>query len=82
MNPELVERCEKAIRELTEIAKRYYADGNKVEYERIMAKIEGVSLVLSYSRDYTQKVAYPATDNQPYDEDEVPYGLSFKETGD
>jgi hypothetical protein len=52
MNPELVERCEKAIRELTEIAKRYYADGNKVEYERIMAKIEGVSLVLSYSRDY------------------------------
>ena len=52
MNPELVERCEKAIRELTEIAKRYYAIGNKVEYERIMPKVEGVQLVLSYGRDY------------------------------
>lgn len=55
MNPELVERCEKAISELTEIAKRYYVNGDKVQYERVMAKIEGVSLVLSYSRDYVQQ---------------------------
>ena len=49
---EFIERCEKAIHELAQIAIKYNEDGNSQEYWRIIAKIEGVQLALSYAREY------------------------------
>jgi hypothetical protein len=52
MNPELIERCNEAVRNLTKLAKAAEEAGDMSEQVRIMSKVEGIRLVLSYAREY------------------------------
>ena len=47
--------CEKAIEGLAEIARKYLADKNVIEYNRLMGKIEGVKLAQDYAMRLTQR---------------------------
>ncbi len=51
MTREIVKRCENSVRILTKLAEQYSVVGNQVQYGRVMAKIEGVKLALSYVRE-------------------------------
>lgn len=46
------ERCKIAVKELMEIARRYYSDGNMEEYKRLMGKVEGVQLAQDYFNQF------------------------------
>lgn len=55
---EFYEKCYNAITELQTIALKYYRDGNLKEYNRLMAKIDGVSLARGYLKDIEKLKKY------------------------
>ena len=52
MNPELIERCNEAVKKLTKLARAAEEAGDMIGQLRIMSKVEGIRLVLSYAREY------------------------------
>lgn len=55
MIEEFNNRCNVAVKELAEIAKKYLADKNVIEYNRLMGKIEGVKLAQDYLREILKR---------------------------
>lgn len=48
MEDKFVRRCQEAIRDLEMIKEKYHTDKNMFEYNRLVGKIEGVTLAKDY----------------------------------
>lgn len=48
---EFNERCERAVSELTKIARRYLNEKDEESYRRILGKIEGIKLAQDYANE-------------------------------